>query len=904
MANEDNDWWGRQWSGVTGALSDVGDYLRPTSVAPGTPYGVDDLRTARGNMLTNLGLGLFTASMPGLTGAQRAAALGNIPQGMAQSQAILRNGATMRREGAVADDLLRGNTAWDPRLTAARTALAALGGGAAPAPDGAADAPAPAPMPSQAPAPGAVGGPTRLSGSGYAAPRPAAPIISDGPAPAPGGGETNLLQYVDPAAVPPAIRAAQRPVGVPPAPVSAAPAPGSVNMAAPGVETSAVAPNLPGNAGPMAPLPTTRIPAAEGTPSYGLPAGVGPDVAPAAEALRRADADRRNSIARSVRVSTAEADATKLTAAMEDARALIEGNVPPAQAVSQAATRAGLTQEQAINLARTIVSSDPAVAAQFRTAAPAPAPTNAPPAPVEAAPAPAPAPAPTRTTDNPLTRPLADAAPPALRPVSYTRPATDGRGYYAALIDQESGGRLDAENRRSTARGQGQFIDSTWMSFAEARPDLFTGMSRQQILDARTQGEPSDIRGRQAAAMQWYAQRNAADLGAAGLPVTDTTIALAHGFGSGGAASLLRADPHTPVSQIVGDAVMRANPNLTGQTVGQVVGGFSNRFGSGSSFANGPFVASASASAPGGGGGGGAPAPVRNSDLPSRRPTSPDDWWTPLGLTPAMAVMVAEMPSQARNAIMGQLMTRTQANLPDRQMHYNDRTGEIIEAPRGTTDIIVRRQGTSDPDGRLNANQIVDAEDRAHQRYTMDPSVAKYSDLQRRYLAYRATQDDGTGDTRRIELLQKMIDDGVIMESDMRRASGSEGWTIGAFNRMLREAGARGGFLSNEQRQQMRRMMDVLYDNASNDYGTARDSAITRLRRIQGARPEEAIGADFRNPGLVETAGERLAARVTADDIPTMSPADINRLAPHMAAIAQRSPQAVEAIRRRIGASR
>lgn len=147
--------------------------------------------------------------------------------------------------------------------------------------------------------------------------------------------------------------------------------------------------------------------------------------------------------------------------------------------------------------------------------------------------------------------------------------------YTARMVAMESGGDPNARNPRSTATGQGQFIDGTWMEFARANPELFQGMNPQQILAARSNPDLSRR------AIEWYRQSNAQNLAAQGLPANDGAAALAHRFGPQGAAALLRADPNAPIDGVVGPQVMRANPDLAGRTVGQVVDGYAQRFGGG-----------------------------------------------------------------------------------------------------------------------------------------------------------------------------------------------------------------------------------------------------------------------------------------------------------------------------------
>ncbi len=156
-------------------------------------------------------------------------------------------------------------------------------------------------------------------------------------------------------------------------------------------------------------------------------------------------------------------------------------------------------------------------------------------------------------------------------------PAQSGGGdYLTRLVADESGGNPTARNPRSSATGATQFIDSTWLQFAQANPDRFQGMSRDQILAARNDPNLS----REGA--DWYRRENLSALSGQGLPANDGTAALAHRFGPAGAAGLLRADPNAPIAGVVGEGVMRANPDLNGRTVGDVVGRYASRFGGGS----------------------------------------------------------------------------------------------------------------------------------------------------------------------------------------------------------------------------------------------------------------------------------------------------------------------------------
>jgi hypothetical protein len=179
-------------------------------------------------------------------------------------------------------------------------------------------------------------------------------------------------------------------------------------------------------------------------------------------------------------------------------------------------------------------------------------------------------------------------AAPVVQPAPMAGAAPGGGGGFSAAglatnTRSESGGDPNARplfpdgTPRSSSTGPNQFIDGTWLAFANANPNLFQGMSRQQILDARRDANLS------AQATQWYAGRNAPALRAAGVPVNDATLGLAHQFDGPVAARIATAPPNTPIADIVGPAAMRANPDLVGQTAGQVVHRFQQRYAGGAS---------------------------------------------------------------------------------------------------------------------------------------------------------------------------------------------------------------------------------------------------------------------------------------------------------------------------------
>jgi hypothetical protein len=159
----------------------------------------------------------------------------------------------------------------------------------------------------------------------------------------------------------------------------------------------------------------------------------------------------------------------------------------------------------------------------------------------------------------------------------------------------ESGGNATAQNPRSSAFGANQFIASTWNEFARANPDLFRGMSQEEILSSRSNPELS------AQATQWNARRNSEVLSNANLPVNDATLGVAHMFGPQGAVQLLRSSPTARMEDVVSADVLRANPNLAGRTVGDVAGEFGRRYAPAALTPEQRAIAAPTAAAPGAG---------------------------------------------------------------------------------------------------------------------------------------------------------------------------------------------------------------------------------------------------------------------------------------------------------------
>ena len=128
-----------------------------------------------------------------------------------------------------------------------------------------------------------------------------------------------------------------------------------------------------------------------------------------------------------------------------------------------------------------------------------------------------------------------------------------------SIIGAESGGNADARNPNSSASGLGQFLDATWLSMmAKHRPDIQG--SRDELLALKN--DPTLSR----AMTEAYAADNGKILTGAGFEASPGNTYLAHFAGPQGAVKVLSADPNAPVSSILGEAAVKANPFLQGMT--------------------------------------------------------------------------------------------------------------------------------------------------------------------------------------------------------------------------------------------------------------------------------------------------------------------------------------------------
>jgi hypothetical protein len=147
-------------------------------------------------------------------------------------------------------------------------------------------------------------------------------------------------------------------------------------------------------------------------------------------------------------------------------------------------------------------------------------------------------------------------------------------GLVDSIIGAESGGDPNAVNPRSSASGAGQFLDATWLdTIRGARPDLAQGKTDQELLALKTDPQLSREM------TEAYANQNGAILAKNGLPVTPGSTYLAHFAGPQGAVKIMQSDPTAMAGDVLGPAVVKANPFLANMTAADLHAWASRKMG-------------------------------------------------------------------------------------------------------------------------------------------------------------------------------------------------------------------------------------------------------------------------------------------------------------------------------------
>lgn len=161
--------------------------------------------------------------------------------------------------------------------------------------------------------------------------------------------------------------------------------------------------------------------------------------------------------------------------------------------------------------------------------------------------------------------PELEVRPIETRPVALASKAAF-ETYLDRLMIAESGGRDGAANPRSSALGPYQFIKSTFLELVRRYfPAETDELSEEEVLELRVNRSFA----RRAAAI--YSRESLALLTAQGLVPTFGHLRLAFLVGPSAAVRLIRAVPDTPVSEVLGPAVVKANPFMSRLSAAELI---------------------------------------------------------------------------------------------------------------------------------------------------------------------------------------------------------------------------------------------------------------------------------------------------------------------------------------------
>jgi hypothetical protein len=162
-------------------------------------------------------------------------------------------------------------------------------------------------------------------------------------------------------------------------------------------------------------------------------------------------------------------------------------------------------------------------------------------------------------------------APAAAAPFTSTAPAEGASDaafgiFLDRLMRAESNGRDDAANPRSTALGPYQFIKSTFIEVSRRHFATEVALlDDDTLLTLRTN---RDFARRAAGA---FSRDNVAFMVEQGVSPTFGRLRLAFLVGPQAAVRLLQAAPTTPVSDVLGNAVITANPFMKGMSAADLI---------------------------------------------------------------------------------------------------------------------------------------------------------------------------------------------------------------------------------------------------------------------------------------------------------------------------------------------
>lgn len=155
---------------------------------------------------------------------------------------------------------------------------------------------------------------------------------------------------------------------------------------------------------------------------------------------------------------------------------------------------------------------------------------------------------------------LSIAAPDAAQPVPADS-APDTSDYATATAGRESAGNVLAKNPLSSASGLFQFTKATWQALGgQWGPD-----------PTKPFGGLTPSLAEQQSRFDQLTSANASGLQRAGLAASNAALYAAHVLGLGTALRVLTAPPSASLANLVGSAVMAANPQFRGFTVANFI---------------------------------------------------------------------------------------------------------------------------------------------------------------------------------------------------------------------------------------------------------------------------------------------------------------------------------------------
>jgi hypothetical protein len=332
-----------------------------------------------------------------------------------------------------------------------------------------------------------------------------------------------------------------------------------------------------------------------------------------------------------------------------------------------------------------------------------------------------------------------------------------------------------ARNPNSTAMGDGQFIESTWLDLMKrTSPGLVQGKSDAEILEMR--GDPAISR----EMTNQYAEQNRAFLKKNGIENPgDDLLAAAHKYGPQATLAFAKASPDTPMTAILSPEAIKANPQLAGITVGQARANLQRRF--------------AGAQAPG-------QQPQQTAEAPQEQ-SAGDEGFSRVRNLKALGLPDAPNGMQwiGRRRADGSIETKV-APIP----------GANVEKPQTNADIAkVEREWRTD-----FSKPVTQARELTSQLGIIHSATAK---------------DDGTGDIAAITGFNKLLDPGaVVREADVALTLKAQG--LGEQLELWMANKQKGDVLSPELRTRIRELSDEIYATSN---GYLRDGVMTYREAIE-----------------------------------------------------------------------